>query len=176
MKISEHAVTVTLFALVAVLFTSNMFLIQQNRALSRLRRPYLAVGAEVPAFGGHGLDKEEHRFTFSPGSAPLLLMVYSPACEYCERNVDNWRRVLAAADPRRLRIVEVDMSSSGQPPLLLSEKATIIAKPDPSSARAYSLWLTPQTVLVDGSGRVRGIWTGVMTNREVQTLIDMIRG
>lgn len=52
----------------------------------------------------------------------------------------------------------------------------VIAKLDPVARVDYHLQLTPQTILLDASGKVEKVWTGVLNDAAVSELKQRLSG
>lgn len=156
-------------ALGGVLLASNLALLRQNaelksRAAAGLPRS-LAPGDTVPPLRGIGMAGEDLAVRYGDGEAErTLLLVFSPLCSWCTRNMASWEAIARAVEGEGVRIVAVSTTRAevaeyaAQHPLL--QRVPVIAEVDARDQRAYGLQGTPQTLVVGGDGVVEKVWLG----------------
>lgn len=154
----------------------NVALIVQNRSLKAAtpnvggsRSIALKAGKSLPTLTG--IDTEGRKLTFDFGTDPrkTVLLVFSPHCPYCAKNMPNWRAIAQGIDAKSFRVVAVSILSEGVKEYAAKNELTnipIIADPDPKNRVAYEMNLTPQTVLIDANGKAEKVWTGLITGTE----------
>ncbi len=158
-----------------MLLAFNFVLVQQNRNLkARITEPppgmEVLSGSHVPAL--NGIDVEGKRLAINYGSAQpkALLFVFSPTCGFCNDNWPKWWRLFSSLDRTAVRPVGVDVSSSATSFYVNDHQMAgipVLTQVDPKAVVDYHLRLTPQTILVDGSGRVEKVWSGVLDDSNV---------
>src|ERR1044072_7164161 len=168
---------ILLFVLLgAVLVALNVGLIVQNRTLKAAagsgggsRAIVLPPGKSVPALSG--LDSEGRQLVFDYGSDPrkTLLLVFSPRCAYCTKNMPNWNALTLGLDGKQFRVVAVSTMSEGVKEYVEKhgfKNVPVITTPDPKDKVAYEMNITPQTVLIGADGTVEKVWTGLIQGAE----------
>jgi peroxiredoxin len=160
----------------AALVALNVGLVVQNRTLKAAaaggggsRAIVLPPGKSVPALAG--LDSEGRQLVFDYGSDPrkTLLLVFSPRCPYCTKNMPNWNALTLGLDEKEFRVVAVSTVPDGVKEY--AEKhglnnIPVITTPDPKDKVAYEMNVTPQTVLIGPDGTVEKVWTGLIQGAE----------
>lgn len=162
--------------LAAALVALNVGLVVQNRTLKAAagnggggRAIVLPPGKSVPALSG--LDSEGRQLMFDYGSDPrkTLLLVFSPRCPYCTKNMPNWNALTLGLDEKEFRVVAVSIVPEGVKEY--AEKnglnhVPVITTPDPKDKVAYEMNVTPQTILIGPDGTVEKVWTGLIQGAE----------
>lgn len=154
----------------------NVGLFRQNQALkdtlsNRTQPTHLKPGDVVPPL--RGVDSYGNQFTlqYSGSASRTLLFVFSPHCGWCEKNMPNWRSIVDGADRNQLRIVAVSTVTSDAKDytegIHLASVPTIVDL-EPGDKDIYRLTSTPQTILIDSSGRVERIWVGALTEEQMK--------
>jgi hypothetical protein len=133
-------------------------------------------GTRLPAL--NGVDAGGKEISISAASdRPTFFFVFSPDCGFCESNWPMWDNVVHALGDRA-RFVFVGLTPFLADHFVASHG--IAGKPlligiQPASRYSYSLKFTPQTILVDAKGIVRGVWSGVLETKDFQALIGKTR-
>ncbi|MGE5322127.1 MAG: peroxiredoxin family protein [Actinomycetota bacterium] len=162
----------------------NIALVYQNRELkSRLSVPppvlQATAGTRMPDLKGFDPDGNPVAVRYGSDPRQVLVLVFSPTCPFCEQNWPRWAEVIKSLDRSRVRPVGVDLTSTTTDSFA-SEHAMgempVIAKVDPLARVDYRFQLTPQTILLDGSGKVEKVWTGVLNSAAVAELKQRLSG
>jgi hypothetical protein len=160
-------------ALGAVLLLTNVALLKQNVELksrtSGLRDAgFLQPGDSVPMLRGIGMGGEDVVIRYGPTTSKrTLLMVFSPLCSWCTRNMANWEAIVRATEGRSFRLVAVSTYGPGvaeyvaKHPVL--QRAQVIAEIDARDQLTYKLKSTPQTLVIGGDGRIEKAWIGALS-------------
>ncbi len=87
--------------------------------------------------------------------------VFSPSCVWCDRNLDNARR-LESHVAGKYQCVAVALESKNLREYVAKNglEWTIVANISPEVQKAYGMAGTPQTILIDSGGTVRHVWSG----------------
>jgi len=158
--------------LVFALLVLNASLIIQNRSLrasAGTRSPVLHPGSIVPSLSGKDLDGKDFTLSYSNDPRKVVLLVFSPRCGFCTRNMPNWKAMLQSLDRNSYRIVAVSITSDGVKEYVGQQKLTdvpIIAEVDPKSRVSYEMNVTPQTILINSDGKVEKLWIGLLSPDE----------
>jgi peroxiredoxin len=163
-----------LVLLVSALLLINAGLVIQNRSLKGIgvagnRSMVLKQGDIVPSFSGIDIDGKS--FTLDYGNDPrkAVMLVFSPRCGFCTKNMPNWNAITRGIDRNSYRIVAVSIASEGVKEYVSQHNLTdvpIIGEVDPKSRVSYEMSVTPQTILIDSRGKVERVWTGVLRPEE----------
>jgi peroxiredoxin len=162
----------------------NIALVYQNRELkSRLSVPppvlQATAGAQMPDLKGFDPDGKPVALHYGNDQRQVLVLVFSPTCPFCEQNWPKWAEVIKSLDGSRVRPVGVDVTSTTTNDFDSQHAMAgmpVIAKVDPVARLDYRLQLTPQTILVDASGKVEKVWTGVLKDADVSELKQRLSG
>jgi hypothetical protein len=198
MQVRRAAPAVAVAAVLG-LCVSDGVLVSQNARLRSLNRELLAsqhvaVGQLLPPLSG--LSPAGARVRIGWGRGPVALLVFEPGCAACAENAPMWRRLVAATGHKGLRLIAIELGTSGglaplpDPTSGASRgafalrtterfpgRAAALARaglggvstvllPSGATVFEYRLRLTPQTILLGHDGRVRGEWNGVLTASE----------
>jgi hypothetical protein len=165
-----------------LLLAANLALIRQNRELkAQLSQPPLALeaaaGSHVPDL--RGFDEQGHplEVIYGKESRKTLVLVYSPACGFCDENWPRWFELVPTLDRDAVRPVLVDVTATSSEPFLAShhlDGVPVFVQVDPRAALAYRFHLTPQTILVDSTGNVERVWTGVLNDSNTTELKQLL--
>jgi hypothetical protein len=160
----------------------NIALIRQNRELkAQLSQPpptlEIARGSQVPDL--RGFDELGRPVEVLYGKEPrkTLLLVYSPTCGFCEQNWPKWSAIVPTLDRTTVRPVLVDVTATSNQAFLAAHHLAdvpIFVQVDPRVVLGYRLQLTPQTILVDSSGKVERVWTGVLNDSNTSELKHLV--
>jgi hypothetical protein len=175
-QIFARVITASLFlALIGV----NVLLQMRAHALA-MRVAYLeqirgpVAGAPLTDLTGTDLDGHPKIVSFANLDSPSLALVYSPSCPYCERNLLQWKELIAAVG--KAHIVLIDASGQMNRAdvdhlnlLNLPGTATLIRLSN-TSRLENNLLLTPATIAVASNGIVRYTALGILDRRSLLAL------
>ena len=160
--------------MVLTLLAANAALLVQNKNLrarqATNRSIALSEGALVPSLSGVDVDGKEFTLDFGTDARKALILVFSPRCGYCTKNMPNWSAIAEGLDRRSFRIVAVSIISEGVREYVGQHGLNdipVVSEVDPKTRVSYEMNVTPQTILVDSHGRVEKIWTGVLLQDEL---------
>jgi len=165
-----------------VLLAANIALIHQNSRLkSQLSLPpptlEAAAGIQVPNLRGLDLSGRPLELLYGKDPRKVLVFVFSPTCAFCDDNWSNWQQIITSLDPRTVRPVAVDVTSTVNPLFLAKHQLAdvpVLVQVDPRATLSYRLHLTPQTILVDHTGKVEKVWTGILNDSAVAELKQLL--
>jgi len=172
----NSAAALSMFILGAVLLFVNVLLVQQNKKLKILaNRPDLALevkpGTALPPLEGFDKNGNRHSIDYGQDLRKTVLLVLSPRCRACEESRPNVEAIINGLDRRSFRLAEVLLHSEGFEEYASQRglnQIPIITEVDPKLRVAYDLALTPQIILIDASGKVEKVWTGVLREEDRQ--------
>jgi len=161
-----------LFATSGILLAAlNVALVTQNQTLKKgwNEFPPLKPGDVLPPLNGFDPAGNVVRLDYK-NEQKTVLLVFSPNCGWCTRNMANWRTLVANVDVKRFRFVAVSVSSDGAEEYLRKrEKIEIplIVEPNAREAIVYRMFHTPMTIVIGGDSRVEQIWQGALIEDQV---------
>jgi hypothetical protein len=176
--------SVALSACCVVLLAANIALLRQNRQLKAqisLPPPSLeaAVGAQVIDLKGFDPAGKPVEVLYGQDPRKVLVLVFSPTCPFCDQNWPKWEQVISSLDRSVVRPVGVDVTSTATPPFISQHRLSglpVFVKLDPRAMVNYRFQLTPQTILVDPTGKVEKVWTGMLNDSAVADLEQRMGG
>lgn len=122
----------------------------------------LRVGESVPSEVLKSIDGSPWTLDYAGQTNPTILYIFTPRCEWCEKNVEN-AAALATQSTRRYRFIGVSLSGA-EPDLRKYMDAHDIRYPvyvaPPRFSTDYKVAATPTTVLISSRGRVMDTWNG----------------
>lgn len=175
----------TVFAVGCVaLLALNIALVRQNRQLkAQLSGPAPGMeatsGAPVPDLRGFDVSGQPLTVAYGQDSRPVLVFVFSPTCAFCEQNWPKWYGIIAAMDREAVRPVAVDVTSTATQDFLVQHQLAgmpVLLKVDPAIVVGYRFQLTPQTILIDRSGKVEKVWSGVLSDSSLAEIKRKVAG
>lgn len=157
---------VALIGVLAVSIGFNFVLVygQREQPQPPVLRPLWAVDTIAPPLTLHDFNGNERTFDWDAQTGKAVIYVFSPDCQWCDRNLESVRalveqgrghyRVIPVALIRESELKAKPVPDLGTPSFLIS-----------SSVRraGYRLGGTPQTVVIDKGGRVLANWVGAYT-------------
>lgn len=163
-----------MFLLGSVLLLVNVLLVQQNKKLKDLaRRPDRALevkpGTALPPLEGFDSNGVRQVVDYGQGSQKTVLLVLTPRCSACEKNMPNWEAIISGLDQRSFRLIAVSLHSEGLKEYASQhgiDRIPILTTIDPKYRVAYNLALTPPIILIDADGKVEKVWTGLPNGEE----------
>ena len=169
---------IALVACCIVLLAINIALVRQNQQLKAqvsLPPPTMQVsaGTKVPDLKGFDLGGKPVEVAYGQDPRKVLVLVYSPTCHFCDENWPRWWDLMSALDRNAVRPVAVDVTSSSTAVFLAEHRLTnvpMMNQVDPTARINYHFQLTPQTILVDPTGKVEKVWSGVLDHSAVEEL------
>jgi peroxiredoxin len=162
-------------------------LIQQNRNLKRqlneIGSPhpieFLKVNDQVASFDLKDINGHEMSVAFGSSKKQTLLFMFSTTCPHCERNLAKWKDIsekIKRKDKDAVNVMGVSISNNDETKeYYLKNKlnyTTLVA--DTSFERLYKVEAVPQTLLINGDGKVKNNWTGELTAQQVKELMSTI--
>lgn len=157
-----------LYVVTALLLIINVALILQNLELrSKFKgiKPLQAKeGEKFGSFRAINLSNEDVLMDFSSDKESILLFL-STTCGYCRKQMPYWTDLVAKVDKGRYRITAITTETDNEAINGYIDEYKIydweILKIRPDEALAANLTATPTTIVLDKSGRVVKVWTGL---------------
>jgi peroxiredoxin len=152
-KIALRRSTVFLASFIlAILFLLNIVLVIKNQTYTNAKNVEPKVGMKMSPFSGFNENDEEISFEWEKDKRKTLILVFSPKCGFCKKNMVNWEAILKDIDRTKFRPFLVSSISTNVKEYLESykiENVPIIFQPEPKLVVEYAMYMTPQTILLE---------------------------
>ena len=137
----------------------------------------LQAGTVVEPIRALRIDGVSETIDYGASTVPTILYVFTPPCNWCERNVPSIRALGELAAPR-FRFVGISLSSEGLAEYMRKNPLpfSVYSGLSEETRRKYGLGATPMTILIDREGRVRRVWRGAFsgkTRSEIETYFSV---
>jgi peroxiredoxin len=134
--------------------------------------------ASAPAFRLALLDGSYVTLGEARGQV-LILSFWATWCDPCQRELPGFERVYRRLRSRGIRFIAVNTDGPHAREAVAATSKRLgltmpVALDDGEVADRYGVSAIPQTVIVDGGGRVRGVYVGVYDERELESTIRVI--
>ena len=167
--------------IVLCLVVVNVGLQLRARAL-RARVVYLEQtrgprqGETMPDLAGTDLDGHPLTISFASSDRPSLLLVYSPQCPYCEKNLAQWHSLLSDRLTSSVFLLDVSghMTRQDAGKMNLPVLSGLIRLSN-SSRLESNLSVTPTTVVISRDGLVKYAALGVLDKQALNALRASLR-
>lgn len=176
--------TVIAFILIALcLLALNVVLLKQNRDLknektNRLATPELAVGTQLSVLRGRNLNGNQEEISFGNDKRKSVLLILSPECSFCEKNLPIWKQIINGIDQSLFRVTVVSLSSHNLEKSLSQlqlDAGSVLTDVDPQDRQTYYFSSVPQTILVGTDGKVERVWTGLLYGDSLREVHENLR-
>ena len=164
---------ISLTLLLSVSLTLNVALASKIReANHRAGIPEnLQPGTALPALVAKDLAGKPVKISVT--GRPSLLYIFTPACSWCARNLENWKAVAAHAGGSH-QVVNISLATSGLDEYVKKNHVDtpVYQNVSPSIIQAYKLAATPTTIVVGPDGRVLKSWAGAYSGAVKKEIED----
>lgn len=115
--------------------------------------------------------------TFDAGSGDTLLLIFSVGCPACKETLPVWDALLSEPTRAELRVMGLQLDRGEEPDALVAAALPfpVFGVDHAASESLGKVSHIPTTVLLDGEGRVRRAWVGVLTDEGERELRAAIR-
>jgi peroxiredoxin len=170
-----------LLILLAASLCLNVFLgLKVNRAgKGRDRRPEPAaqiIGTTVESIAMSDLSNQPTTLTLTGTSSPTVLYVFSPACSWCERNLENIK-TLANAKGDAFRFVGISLVDGNLEKYKAQRRLNfqVFKGVSAEDFRKLGLGSTPQTIVISPEGKILKNWVGAFgdTKEDVEDFFKL---
>jgi len=127
----------------------------------RMSERLLKIGATAPTIAAKSLDGRRDEISYRGDTKPTVLYVFTPACSWCARNMDNFKQ-LVDKDSGQYRFVGLSLSEVGLGEYVAKNdlKIPVYRGFSQETLKAYKLGSTPQTIVISPEGKVLQDWLG----------------
>ncbi len=129
-------------------------------------------GVSLPPLSGVDQFGKPILVDFRNQTRPTVLFIFSPICSVCNKNWPRWNSILAAQKSLSWRPVFVNTGESVTTSYLNShslQQYTTFAQVSASTALTYRFFFTPETIILDGHGKVTSEWIGELSPEVTRT-------
>jgi peroxiredoxin len=179
--------TYVLLAVVVLMGFEIVFLVIQNQRLRRIVRDpkkyFQTVSRDevVPSFNAADIDGNDVSVRYGPGQPYTLLFWLGPTCDACEDNVAFWKSIYDQNDSDHLRILAMFAGNPAEAREYVARHGiefTVVCADNRFIVDSYKGHALPQTVLIDPTGTIRGVWPGVLGEKregEIMATVESLR-
>jgi peroxiredoxin len=166
----KHVIALSVLLAISLTMNVHHYWTVRNAVAAFDRLTYTRQGYRVNP-GEEALPLHVKRLDGSPSvvsmqemDVPTILYVFTPECEWCERNIRNIQ-VLAEHAPGRYRLIGLSLDRRDVDAYVAFNSFTfpVFIEPNLETSRNYGLGATPMTFLVSKDGHVDTIWIGAYT-------------
>ncbi len=151
-------------------------LIYQDRGPDRGGPKVLASGDRLPSLAALRLDGSETTLSFSPNRAETLLLVFTTTCPVCEKNAEAWISLYERfhKEFKILGVAVDDVEAAAEYSARLGLPYPVLVPSDVASfPKDYRVPAVPTTIRLDRGGRVEDVWTGLLTDAQIDDLVSV---
>src|SRR6266849_1817434 len=159
-------------ALAIALVAVNGILIKKNRelknALSKYEAPQIPPGTIIPSLKGLDADGKILDFNLKQNTKRTILLVFSPTCAFCIKNMPMWSHLLKTIDRSSYQVIAVSIKKEGTKEYIKEyglSSIPVVAELSAKDSLAYNFNATPTTILVGSDGRGEKSWAGLLTEQ-----------
>jgi hypothetical protein len=180
-QISKPLGTVLLILAVMLLVTSLSVVLRYKTLLALSnQRTDIALGPTIGVTMSQltGIDRSGTpvNISFGADGKKTVLFVFSTECRICRLNWPAWQKVANSVDKNSYRLIYINALTA-----LTSEafskqyqatsdylkeyqmgSSPILAQVDPAGLFRYNIRLAPETILIDGHGKIERAWLGML--------------
>lgn len=161
-----------LFALAIALVAINGILIKRNRELSssltKCEAPEIPPGTIISSLKGLDVDGRVLDFDLQLNTKRTVLLVFSPTCTFCVKNMPMWNHLLKTIDQNSYQVIAVSIKREGTKEYITEyglSSIPVIAELSVEDSLAYNFNATPMTVLISSDGKVEKSWAGLLSKQ-----------
>jgi peroxiredoxin len=161
-ELSRSTVIIASF-FISALFILNIVLVIKNQANTNAKNKEPKVGMKMSHFSGFNEKDEEVSFEWGKDNRKTLVLVFSPTCGFCKKNMANWQAILKDIDRTKFRPLLVSGITTNVMEFIeyyKIENVPILFRPEPKLVVEYAMHITPQTIIMDSNGTVEKTWIG----------------
>ncbi len=105
--------------------------------------------------------------------SPQIVFVLSPTCRYCAETLPFWRRIVEASRSSPLGVLAISTRWDPKVSKFKDGLGTqVLVSANRNQVVANRFLVTPQTILVDKRGYVKGVWPGVLSSATLDILLN----
>lgn len=161
---------------------SFIFALQNNGLKSRLALlvndyDILKEGDIVKPFEFRTSNNEIINVNYNEINEQTLVFILKPGCSPCKANLPNWKYLIEQINSLKTRIFPISIDEIENTDRYISENSIpfpVYANKTDDFLLNYKAFLTPQTILIDDSGRVVKNWKGILNENAISEILNNI--
>jgi peroxiredoxin len=170
-------------AIIVLMGIEIIYLVIQNRRLSGIisdPKKYfetLSVDEVVPSFTAQDINGNDVSVRYAPGEPHTVIFWFGPTCDYCEKNVDFWKRISSEYSSDRIRFVGMFAGNPGEAKEYVARHALefpVVCADNSFIVDSYQGHVLPQTVLINPNGTIRDVWPGVVEEDREAAIVAVL--
>jgi peroxiredoxin len=176
-KIINYLVIVLLTVVVVLLSLQNRELKGTIRNLTMPIQPIdpLKSGERVEPFDIKTLDGSSGVVRFTDPTKKHLLFVFSTTCPHCARTLPFWQMIAESrtkdVDVLGVSIHDVDLTNKY---VAESNVNFYVVSVDTNFSRKYRVSGVPETILINGDGKVEQAWIGELSSNQMNEIQNLL--
>jgi hypothetical protein len=134
---------------------------RQNGLLTPPPLDVVAAGSQILPLDAQDLIGNRKHIVFASADKPVVLYVFSPACGWCAKNLNNIKELYALKHDD-YKFIAVSLSPNDLTEYISQTSFPLEVMKEPSKESIHNLHLgsTPETIVIDRSGAVNRVWSG----------------
>lgn len=171
-----HLVVVALAVEVYILASQNKELKKEISAAGR-QPELLKEGDAVPPFWATTVDGKSQEISYNESGRLHLLFVFNTTCPACKENLPNWNEISQKRNNRACAVVGVSFHSLELTKKYVLEKGVkfeVLVPRDSVFVKNYKPNAIPQTLLIERGGKVRKVWTGILSPENKKEIANFV--
>lgn len=182
-KPKRDRLTYVLIAVIILMGAEIIFLAKQNRRLAGIikdPKQYFQTLSEediVPSFTARVIDGSDLSVRYSPDEPHKVFLWFGPTCDYCEANIEFWKRIHNEFESSEIQVLGMFAGSTAEAKEYVAEHGLefpVVCADNRYIVDVYKGHVLPQTVLVDPMGTIRGAWAGIVDDAAKESIISTL--
>lgn len=166
------AVAVVLISLTLVSAEARQLRESVKRWRGRAQWP--AVNSTVPVISATSLTDSAVQIASGDSASTSVVLLFTTECQYCRASFATWKTSAARLEAQGVRVHWLSLSSRDSTLRLADSLGLpldrVAVAPDPRAMRTARLRGVPATFVVDGTGRIHYLHTGVFGTKDADSL------
>ena len=173
---------IVLLILAAMLLVTSLLVVLRYRNLLAVSNQRMdndlgpTIGVTVNQLTGTDTAGIPLNISFGGDGKKTILFVFSTECRVCRLNWPAWQKIANALDKNSYRLIYVNALTTlsaenfSRQHQLTSDflreyqlgSSPVLAEVDPAGLFRYNIRLAPETILIDGHGKIEKAWLGML--------------
>jgi len=182
----SRSVYVSGIVVIALLSVSLVLLMKKNSDLREQLQgaatfnvlDELKPGDPVKSFEAQTLDGSTTTIEYSEADTKYLVLVLSTTCPYCEKNIDQWRKITGGCQQEGCYVIGVSVHDIERTRQYMVDKNVpfyTVSNTGRDFAQDYKITGVPVTILVSEGGIVEKMWPGASNDDQVEDIISAMK-
>ena len=183
-KPKRDRLTYVLVVVIILMGVEILYLARQNRRLAGIikdPKQYFQTLSEddtVPSFTAQTIDGNDLSVRYSQDEPYRVFLWFGPSCDYCEANIEFWKRVHDEFESGEIRVLGMFAGSTGEAKEYVAAHDLgfpVVCADNRYIVDVYKGHVLPQTVLVDPTGTIRGAWAGIVDDAAKESIVSTLK-